>query len=246
MRKFKIFMGFVIFVLVLVFFYIKIIKPESLDSKSISISSPEPIKLGDLHQGGVVFYLDNEQHKGLIVALTHADYDLSVGCTTKPIFNSPYGGCSWADSKALMTEAWGQELFTGEMNTKKLLQLHGIKSAFSAAYVANKYSTPEDPADVYWYLPSQAELMQIWIAACDVKEKNMLSKINKTIKDNNGLILPCSDDKSAALILPYWSSTEVAFNTTNAWNLDLGFGSVNFYSKDSSQYGVRPVRTFSY
>jgi len=239
MRNFKILFALIAIVLLSASSFYKMNKSKP--------SIHDSIKIGDLYQGGVIFYLDNEQRKGLIVALKDADYTLSAGCTAKAIFNSPYGGCSWAGSKkALATGALAQEIFTGEENTKKILKLHGIRSAFPAAYVANKYSTPKDPDNAYWYLPSQAELMQIWIVGCNSKTENGLSAINKTIKDNDGLILPCSDDKSAALLLPYWSSTEVAFKPANAWNVDLGFGSVNFHIKDSRKYGVRPVRSFYY
>lgn len=198
-------------------------------------------KIGDYYQGGVVFYLDNsiEPKKGLIVALTDADYTLSPLCSKGPtndVYELPYGACFWSlNYTGIGTTAF--EHFKGQENTSLALSLDATPTGYPAVYIAHQYKTQEDPSDAYWYLPTQAELISLW---------NVANQINKTIIAYGGQPLPLNLDLKSKLLTqyPYWSSTEFA---TSAWVLFFGNGLLSWYFyKDTFKFAVRSVRTFTY
>lgn len=78
-----------------------------------------------------------------------------------------------------------------------------------------------------WWLPSIAEMMMIYA--------NM-TKINYALS----LI------KGATQLVEKWYWTSTESSATNAWFLNLDYGSVNGYAKTTPTGGVRPVSEFIY
>lgn len=194
------------------------------------------LQIGQYYQGGVIFYLDNAQRKGLLVAIRDADYTLSSGCTTTP-GNGPYGDCFWWNGTGTQTTgAQDAHYFKGEQNTQTILAINPGSTVYPAAYVAHQYSTPQDPPGTYWYLPSQDELNELMLSV------NNVPLINTTITAHAGQILPLLGSPTGI----YWSSTEYAPDTLIAWAVAFTVGNVGLGLKGGAQLGVRPVRAFSY
>lgn len=96
-------------------------------------------KVGDLYQGGIIFYVDETGQHGLIAALQDSD-----------------AGHEWCDVNTF-TNATGDGIGAGVSNTSIIVGACGPNSA--AKYAADLQ------VDTYgdWYLPSKRELYQLWL-----------------------------------------------------------------------------------
>lgn len=114
---------------------------------------PPSIALGDLYQGGMVFYLlqpgdtgynPSVQH-GLIVSLD----DISTGII-------------WHVTGTGTTGATGTDIGTGQANTSAILALYGSEN--NGAKICNDYTNPDTGTGVYsdWYFPSEQELYKLY------------------------------------------------------------------------------------
>jgi hypothetical protein len=97
------------------------------------------LSLGDFHQGGVIFYLDNTGEHGLICAIADQSFEAEWGC--------PNLGINGAD---------GEEIGTGAQNTIDILD-HCDEDGI-AADLCDKY---ESGGFSDWFLPSIDELSLI-------------------------------------------------------------------------------------
>jgi hypothetical protein len=170
--------------------------------------------IGDLYQGGRIFYVDADGQHGLIAALANQD---------------SLGGIPWHNSISRVTGATGDGLYAGAMNTGMIvvMQIGDFIVGGFAAKLAADYSVQEDGVtacpivtisatiDVIcygdWYLPSRFEL-------------NLLYQ-NKDIAVLGGFT-----NES------YWSSTEG--ETTSAWAQNFHSGDM----RREDKIGIFPVR----
>lgn len=173
-------------------------------------------QVGEMFQGGMVFYVDATQQHGLIVSLT----DLG-----QPI--------EWRNGEGgdRVTNAQGQGLGSGETNTRLVIseqtidQQDGDFAALRAAnYAVLADGTTPCPATLTasqtcyggWYLPSVYELV-------------LLHSALKPL----GL--------AALQDAPYWSSTEL--NTTQALSVDFLSGELKVHDKAFAS-AVRAIHSF--
>jgi hypothetical protein len=128
-------------------------------------------------------------------------------------------------SNTLVGGAAGTAIGTGEANTAAVAAFCTSGAAWeAAAYTVNGYGD--------WFLPSQAELQQLYARRASVGGFVTLSQ--------------CCGGAPGTTTISYWSSSEVANNQAIPVHFGEGFGGGggDNYGK---QYGfnVRPVRAFS-
>ena len=148
--------------------------------------------IGDTYGGGIIFYIDGTGQHGLISS-TADQIQAEWGC---------YG--------TTITGADGSALGTGNQNTIDIL------AECSEAGIAAKLCDDLDEGGYQdWYLPSSAELNELYI--------------NRVVI--GGFILNY-----------YWSSTEYSGNY--AWQLFFVNGEQSFWDKNRSSNSVRAIRSF--
>jgi hypothetical protein len=168
--------------------------------------------VGELYGGGVVFWVDHTGNHGLICSMI----DIS---TTQII---------WSNVNIAFIGATNlRKDWDGQGNTNAIIgQANHTKSA---AKICNDYTNIDYGTGIFsdWYLPSIAELNQIW---------NNFYEVQKALTiDGNNSIIPLYNR------LPYWSSTEGG--TTDALAFSFFYGYTINFAKDEVQY-VRAVRVF--
>ena len=98
-------------------------------------------KIGDVAQGGIVFYIDESGEHGLVVDIA----DLSIGIVW---FAGTYG----------VTQAKGDGPFAGEMNTAIIISSHVAIGDDGFIYAARLCAELAKGGYGDWYLPSKEEL----------------------------------------------------------------------------------------
>ncbi|WP_235299366.1 Lcl domain-containing protein [Portibacter marinus] len=169
-------------------------------------------KIGDLAQGGIVFYVDESGEHGLVADLT----DVSAGVRW-------YAGTSGS------TQAKGDGVFAGEMNTAIIISSHVAISDDGQIYAARMCAELEKGGYADWYLPSLHELNLMYENLADTDGDNS----NSGPGDPNNI-----GGFENAL---YWSSTELSI--VRAYGMQFGGGLENVNSKSIS-YRVRAIRAF--
>ena len=165
--------------------------------------------VGDFAQGGIVFWVDETGQHGLVAA----KIDQNGGSVIQ-----------WYNGSYTDTEAKGDGVYAGEMNTMLIIANQGSNSNDYAAGVCANYTVTEGGVTYGdWYLPSKEEL--------DLMYQNKAT-IDATAGANGG---------SGFASAYYWSSTESSSNF--AWSQFFGDG---FQSNDSKMNidRVRAVRAF--
>jgi len=165
--------------------------------------------VGDFAQGGIVFWVDETGQHGLVAAKVDQNGGSSI---------------QWYNGSNTDTEAHGDGVYAGEMNTMLIIANQGSNSNDYAAGVCANYTVTESGVTYGdWYLPSKEEL--------DLMYQNMAT-IDATAGANGG---------SSFASVDYWSSTEYGNNYAWRQSFDLGFqsrfGKINTYR-------VRAVRAF--
>lgn len=126
--------AFLPLIILLIFFGCKKNNP------SVSTDSPS-LKIGQSYKGGIIFYIDSTGKHGLIAAPS----DQSAGI-------------SWSVSgDTTRTGADGYNLGTGANNTKKIISALGAGN-YAARICDNLVLNGFDD----WFLPSRAELIELW------------------------------------------------------------------------------------
>ena len=177
----------------------------------------EPLyEIGDLAEGGLVFYLDETGQHGLVAALE----DLIEGATDP--YGLGYNGYEWGCYFENVSEADGQVIGTGYQNTMDIVNQgcdteNGGITAAQAALDAeiNDYSD--------WYLPSNDELNE------------MYNTIGPGGLEGNIGGFGNSNDSY------YWSSSE--YNSNGAWFVGFDNGYTYLNNKNNT-YRVRVIRAF--
>lgn len=161
-----------------------------------ALSSCEKIEVGEKYQGGIIFYVDQTGKHGLIASESD---------------QSP--GIMWHNGFNTTTNATGLDIGDGQDNTNSIVFYQGAGSY--AAYLCDQLII-----DGYddWYLPSRAELIELYNKRNQVK--------NFTV---DGL---------------YWSSTEYNFSLAVMIGFSESYGAMEYFSNKSSTYRVRAIRKF--
>lgn len=186
---------------------------QAIQDTALQIRAAIPTVLtysvGDFTQGGVVFYVDESGQHGLVAAKMDQDGG---------------SGILWYNGSSINTEAQGDGIYAGKMNTILVIVNQGSNSNDYAAGVCANYSITENGVTYGdWYLPSKEELI--------------LMHQNKTIIDATA----SANGGSSFAGAYYWSSTE--FNNERAWGINFSDGVQYNYLKDGVNY-VRAIRAF--
>lgn len=171
------------------------------------ILSTTTYSVGDFAQGGIVFWVDDTGKHGLVCAKEDQDGG---------------SGIQWYNGTNTDTEAHGQGIYAGKMNTLLIIANQGSNSMDYAAGVCANFHVTEKGVDYGdWYLPSVTEVQLM------VQNKSIIDSVSVAI---GGSALGCSGC--------YWSSTE--YSTSHA--------GTSYYQQDFSDkhraFKVRAVRTF--
>jgi len=165
--------------------------------------------VGDFAQGGIVFWVDETGQYGLVCAKE----DQNGG-----------SGIQWYNGSWTDTEAHGDGVYAGEMNTMLIIANQGSNSNEYAAGVCANYTAVESGVTYGdWYLPSKEELNLMY---------QNKATIDATATSNGG---------SGFASAYYWSSTETSNNF--AWYQYFVISYPDYTSKVNSYY-VRAVRAF--
>jgi len=178
--------------------------PYALNAKNV-----KKYKVGDFAQGGIVFWVDETGQHGLVCSKE----DLDGG-----------NGIQWYNGSLVYTEARGDGIYAGEMNTMLIIAKQGYNSNdYAAGICANYVVIQNDVAYGDWYLPSIKELRLMY----DNK-----AAINATAILNGGAVF--FEDK-------YWSSTELDTNGAYYTNFQSPIYGI---SGKAQKYRVRAIRAF--
>ena len=165
--------------------------------------------VGDFAQGGIVFWVDETGQHGLVCSKA----DQNAGRDIK-----------WYNGSYTDTEAHGDGVYAGEMNTMLIIANQGNNSnGYAAGACANLILTENDVTYGNWYLPSKKEL--------DLMYQNKAT-INYTAEANGGGPFGSTY---------YWSSTERTIKY--AWVQYFTNGNQSYSDKDYAN-SIRPVRAF--
>ncbi len=175
---------------------------------AIGGSSPTTYSVGDFAQGGIVFWVDETGQHGLVAAKVDQDGG---------------SGIQWYNGSFTGTEAHGDGVYAGEMNTMLIIANQGSNSNDYAAGVCANYTVTESGVTYGdWYLPSKAELNLMY---------QNKAAIDATAGANGG----------SSFGVYYWSSTEI--NNDYVWQqIFQGGYHVSVYKISTAR--VRAVRAF--
>jgi len=118
--------------------------PYALYSESTSSVGPCGLKVGDIHEGGYIFYLDGTGCHGLVANLTEQSqgypYASSPGyaLTTKAYYSGPHGG---------------------KFNDKMIITTYPSGMLLAAGFCEDLISNGFDD----WYMPSKYELRMMYL-----------------------------------------------------------------------------------
>lgn len=173
------------------------------------IPQVQTYSVGDFAHGGIVFWVDESGQHGLVCA--------------KEDQNS---GAVWYNGTFTDTEAHGDGVYAGEMNTMLIISNQGSDSYTYAAGMCANYEVMENNTTYGdWYLPSLEELKLMY------QQKDVIDSVAVA---NGGSALSESF---------YWSSTEVEADNEQAWSYNFLAGSSSDTYKYTSSY-VRAIRSF--
>lgn len=164
------------------------------DSSSSGGTSSTTYTVGDFAHGGIVFWVDESENHGLVVA--KEDQSLAL---------------RWNAGTNGFTQANGNGLLAGKSNTSIIIASHiaiGDDGSTNAARICNELEVVQGGNNYGdWYLPSISELKLIY---------DKRSFINPTATSNGGTAL----DESANA--NYWSSTETSDANAEYQRFDNG------------------------
>ena len=201
---------------------------RSVSYENITDKPFDVYKIGDVAQGGVVFWLDETKLHGLVCTISDYYEDIITNDAAEIIKTGYQWDSVWESIGAL-----GSGIYGGKMNTL-LIRAHTLVATVpNAAQFCGNLATgiSDDVSYSDWYLPSKGEL-EILLAN--------ISYVNTALKDGIG----------DTLTARYWSSTE--FDDQKAWRMCVG----NCANKDGDpipswlaktkkgRMKLRPIRAF--
>ena len=144
------------------------------------------IRVGDFHQGGVVFHIFEDGDTGYVAGETHG---------LIAAVQDQSSGIRWYNGSYDTTGATGTAIGTGSANTTAIIAVQDATETSYAAGLARAYT---GGGHTDWFLPSKDELNKMYLKRGD---------INTTAVANGG------SDFSTNF---YWSSTEIGSFTRGA------------------------------
>lgn len=116
----------------------------------------EGTQVGDLHEGGIIFWVDTTDTYGLVCALSN----LTIGKGKNRVHSFP-----WGCTGTLISGAMGEEIGTGWQNTMDIISV--CKEPLTAAKLCVAYSVEYDDGSGSvtlddWFLPSIDELKEMY------------------------------------------------------------------------------------
>ena len=182
---------------------------DAVDDDEFVTKGQITYEVGDFAQGGVVFWVDETGQHGLVCAKEDQDGGY---------------GIQWYNGSNTDTEAHGDGIYAGEMNTMLIIANQGSNSNDYAAGVCANYTVTESGVTYGdWYLPSKEELNLMYTNK---------ATIDATAGANGG-----SGFESAY----YWSSSE--YDNDSAWGQVFNSGFQYCSSKLNAGW-IRAVRRF--
>lgn len=139
---------------------ISLIVFQSCDDDNDGGGDSEMLAIGDFHEGGVIFYLDETKEHGLVCTVSEQSYGTTWKCSTSVV----------------ITGATGIVIGTGPQNTADILSVCDSSPTIAAA-ICNSL---ELNGYTDWFLPSKDELNEIYI------NKDL---VDDTAVDNGGELL---------------------------------------------------------
>jgi len=132
--------------------------------------------IGENYGGGIVFYVDETGQHGLIAETT----DQSTGI-------------AWNNGVDTVTNAFGSQVYSGQINTQRIIATQGPGSY--AASACENYQVPNSAIYGDWFLPSQNELASLY------QQKTVVGGFANSY---------------------YWSSTENGYSTAVPYDFFIG------------------------
>ena len=152
---------------------------DQIDSINSSSSSPTTYSVGDIAQGGKVFWVDETGQHGLVVALEDAAGSTAIDWSA--------GTTSTGDN--LTTLSTGNGIYAGKMNTMIIIATHAAVANDGtnfAAKACNEYTYTQDGVTYGdWYLPSKDELHLIKTSGASGLSLYSYNYWSSTEYDNN-------------------------------------------------------------
>jgi hypothetical protein len=152
---------------------------DQIDSINSSSSSPTTYSVGDIAQGGKVFWVDETGQNGLVVALEDAAGSTAIDWSA--------GTTSTGDN--LTTLSTGNGIYAGKMNTMIIIATHAAVANGGtnfAAKACNEYTYTQDGVTYGdWYLPSKDELHLIKTSGTSGLSLYSYNYWSSTEHDNN-------------------------------------------------------------
>ncbi len=184
--------------------------PYAMHAKTAeSVSSVTTYSVGDFAHGGIVFWVDETGQHGLVAAKVDQNNGI---------------GIQWNNGISTNTEASGDGVYAGEMNTMLIIANQGSDSNNYAAGICANYKVTESGITYGdWYLPS-------------IEELNLMYQNKATIDATS-----VANGGSSFASDSYWSSTEVDY--FSPWKQSFVNGS-QFYGNKDETNRVRAVRAF--
>jgi para-nitrobenzyl esterase len=180
------------------------------------VSNPQH-QVGDMVEGGIVFYIDSTGQHGLVAAMEN----LTEGAT------DPWGwglnGYEWGCYGESVDAADGISIGTGYQNTMDIVN-QGCATENGAINAAQAALDAEINGYNDWYLPSKDELLEMYNT---IGNGGPEGNIGGFIEDG----WPC------------WSSSKYINDYAYAWFVDFGNGNAGLNYKDST-LRVRIIRAF--
>ena len=122
------------------------------------------IRVGDFHQGGVVFHIFEDGDTGYVAGETHG---------LIAAVEDQSSGIRWNNGSDVATGATGTAIGTGSANTTAIISVQGTETSYAArlarAYTGGEYTD--------WFLPSKDELNKMYTNR---------ATINTTAASNSG------------------------------------------------------------
>jgi hypothetical protein len=221
---------FYTFLLISPLLFLPSCEDENIVNEESQVSSP--LFVGMEAYGGIIFYLDDSEQHGLVIAtddlLTSND---SIG------FPWDCDSLSWYEANS--NEGWLGDTNiggNGQLNTTNIVSSQNCQ-VITAAQAADQYEI-DDYDD--WFLPSSGEMnlayLNLWFNPVNEMQENGLSQTEIYLSVYEGLNgFDWSDNGKN-----YWTSTEVSNNISCHMMWGNGIG----YSNKLIHLRVRPIRSF--
>lgn len=190
-------------------------------------------------QGGIVFYVDNENNKAYIISMKYAGgnnalYSLKDGISSRL---NTLGFRILPDCNTFLhTDILG----SGAANTALL-----VKQGSAAAIAAQTYLNPAgftNPSSG-WYLPSASE-WSLFVTGCGTSSGSktaLFETVNNALLAYNGDPLDGTSSTYHWSSTPYWWASDGTNQISSAWRTYFGDGKISY----TGIFGLSKVRTMS-